>query len=87
MNANEAIAAAENRKVHLKNQLNLKKCSSPITPQATDNKVSEPTLITSSTPQSKEFKLAELKRLYNSDLISKEIYDERQKLILDSPSQ
>ena len=87
MNANEAIAAADNRKVHLVNQMNQKNCSIPETQRAEDNKVSGPTQITATNPQSKEVKLAELQRLYKANLISKEIYEERQKTILDSPSQ
>lgn len=87
MNANEAIAAADNRKVHLVNQMNQKNCSIPVTLQAADNKASDPTQVTARTPQSKEIKLTELKRLYDANLITKETYEEQQKAILDSPSQ
>lgn len=87
MNANEAIAAADNRKVHLVNQMNQKNCSIPVTTQATDKKVSDPVQGTAAASQSKEVKLTELKRLYDANLITKEVYEERQKTILDSSSQ
>lgn len=86
-NANEAMAAADSRKVHLANQMNQKNCSIPITPLAVDNTGSNPSQGVVEIPQSKEIKLAELKRLYDANLITKEVYTERQKTILDSPSQ
>lgn len=85
MNANEAIAAADNRKVHLVNQMNLKNCSIPVTPQATDSKASDTAQATATTPQSKGEKLAELRQLYETNLITKEVYEERQKIILGNP--
>lgn len=87
MNANEAIAAADNRKVHLANQMNQKGCPIPGTLQSTDSKNSDPAQVTNNTtPQSKEAKLAELKRLYDANLVTKEVYAEQQKIILDAPS-
>ena len=97
MNANEAIAAADNRKVHLANQMIQKNCSIPGGNQITDMKPIEPTatvsnisagntLKTSPTSiQSKESKLVELKRLFDTGLLTKDVYTERQKLIMDSP--
>jgi len=80
-NANEAIAAADSRKVHLANQMNQKNCAIPngnsatdaATPVATpEAKVSKP----------KDEELAELRRLYDNKLITQEVYAERQKAIL-----
>lgn len=85
MNANEAIAAADNRKVHLLNQMNLKNCAIPVTQQSPDNKVSDSTQPTATTSQPIEVKLTELKRLYDANLITKEVYEDRQKAILKSP--
>lgn len=85
-NANEAMAAADSRKVHLANQMSQRNCAIPATPQAVDSKASDPSQAAAATPQSKEIKLAELKRLYDADLITKEVYAERQKTILDSAS-
>jgi len=86
-NANEAIAAADSRKVHLANQMNQKNCSIPGMSQTIDNKVSDTLQTAVTTPPSKEIKLVELKRLYDTNLITKEAYAERQKTILDSPLQ
>jgi len=84
-NANEAIAAADTRKVHLANQMSQKNCSIPGTSQAVDNKVSDPAQVTTTTPQSQEIKLTELKHLYDAKLITNEVYAERQKTILSTP--
>lgn len=88
MNANEAIAAAENRKVHLSNQMAQKNC--PLSgggAQVVENKPAEttqPAVQNASTATTgKEAKLAELKRLFDSNLITKEVYVERQKAVLD----
>jgi hypothetical protein len=85
-NANEAIAAADTRKVHLANQMNQKNCAIPIAPVVVSNASSEPAQATAQTPQTKEVKLAELKRLHDANLITKEVYAERQKAILESAS-
>jgi archaellum component FlaF (FlaF/FlaG flagellin family) len=85
-NANEAIAAADTRKVHLANQMNQKNCAIPITSQYVPSQNTTPTQVTAPSPQSTEIKLAELKRLYDSNLITKEIYAERQRAILGSTS-
>jgi hypothetical protein len=83
-NANEAIAAADTRKVHLANQMNQKNCAIPIAPAVVSNTASEPAQATTQAQQTKEVKLAELKRLYDANLITKEVYAERQKAILES---
>ena len=80
-NANEAMAAADSRKVHLANQMNSKNCSIPVGAVVIDSTSA------TATPQSKEVKLAELKRLHDANLITKEVYAERQKSILDSSTQ
>ncbi len=86
MNANEAIAAADNRKVHLANLMSQKNCVIPELQQATtDKKISDTAQNPATTPQTKEVRLAELKKLYDANLISKEVYSERQKAILDTP--
>lgn len=85
-NANEAIAAADSRKVHLANQMNQKNCAIPVTPQIVVSQNSAPSAVIAPSPQSNEMKLAELKRLFDANLITKEVYSERQKAILESPS-
>lgn len=79
-NANEAISAANSRKVHLASQMSQKNCTIPDT-----------TVVSSAVPaaapiQSKEAKLTELKKLYDANLISKEVYAERQVAILNGSS-
>jgi hypothetical protein len=97
MNANEAIAAADNRKVHLANQMIQKNCSIPGGSQIADVKPVELNATVSNTSasnsvktaptstQSKESRLVELKRLFDTGLLTKDVYTERQKLIMDSP--
>ena len=93
MNANEAIAAADNRKVHLANLMSQKNCAIPETIQTTSDKandkagdkVKDPAQGAATIPQSKEDKLTEIKKLYDANLISVEVYTERQKAILDAP--
>ncbi len=85
-NANEAIAAADSRKVHLANQMNQKNCAIPTSAQVVSGSASEPTQTTGQSKQSKEMKLAELKRLHEANLISKDVYSERQKAVLESTS-
>ena len=97
MNANEAIAAADNRKVHLANQMIQKNCSIPDGSQIADVKPVENTASVSNTSagnsvktvpttiQSKESRLVELKRLFDTGLLTKDVYAERQKLIMDPP--
>lgn len=82
-NANEAIAAADTRKVHLANLMNQKNCAIPITPVTTASTSAEPGSAAGQTQQPMELRLAELKRLYDANLISKEVYVERQKAILE----
>lgn len=84
-NANEAIAAADTRKVHLANQMNQRNCAIPLTPQVAGGVVPEPAQAPA-VQQSKEMKLTELKRLHDANLITKEVYADRQKAILDSTS-
>lgn len=96
-NANEAISAADSRKVHLANQMSQKNCAIPVTGQVTvvgsnspeANQSAQvagvvvPPVQASAPPvQSQEDRLRELKRLHDTNLISKEVYLERQKAIL-----
>ncbi len=84
-NANEAIAAADTRKVHLANQMMQKKCAVPsaqVVPEVADAVSPQ---IASNAPRNKENELVELKRLFDANLISKEAYAERQKVILNHP--
>jgi|GEM_PF-248531 len=85
-NANEAIAAADTRKVHLANQMNQKNCTIPIAPQVVTSQNPASTQSAASNPQSTEIKLTELKRLYDANLITKEVYADRQKAILEARS-
>ena len=82
-NANEAISAADARKVHLANQMNQKNCPIQITPQVTTLHQNA-TAPSPQTPPTIEEKLNALKRLYDANLISKEVYTDKQKEILDS---
>lgn len=84
-NANEAIAAANSRKVHLANQMSLKNCSIPETPTTAVSSKEQSQNVASS--KSKEAQLAEIKKLYEDNLITKEVYENKQKTILDSKSQ
>lgn len=77
-NANEAIAAADTRKVHLANQMNQRNCAISLPQQAMGSAAAPAAVV------SKELKLAELKRLHDANLITNEVYAERQKAILDS---
>ncbi|TXT24142.1 MAG: putative lipoprotein [Gallionellaceae bacterium] len=85
MNANEAIAAADNRKVHLANLMAQKNCAIPEASQAAGGNTTDSVQNAATTRPTKEAKLAELKALYDANLISKEAYTERQKVILDAP--
>ena len=82
-NANEAIAAADTRKVHLSNQMNNKNCGTPVAGQASSGQDSK--TAASSAGSSKEAQLVELKRLFDANLISKDAYAEKQKTILAAP--
>jgi hypothetical protein len=82
-NANEAISAADSRKVHLANQMSQKNCAIPITPQIVVNQNSVPSQDAASSQQLTEMKLVELKRLYDANLITNEVYTGRQKEILE----
>ncbi len=84
MNANEAIAAADTRKVSLTNLMAQKGCAIPGGLMAADGKAGDPTPQAISGSGTKELKLTELKKLYDGNLISKEIYEQRQKGILDA---
>lgn len=81
-NANEAIAAADSRKVHLANQMANKNCSIPST--AAQNSEQDAKALGSSAPVSKEAQLVELKKLFDANLITKETYNDKQKAILDA---
>ena len=83
MNANEAISAADNRKVHIANQLIQKNCQVPGSSVVSDSKSWESTKVDAlATAQSKEMRLIELKKLFDSGLLTNDIYAERQRLIL-----
>lgn len=84
MNANEAIAAADNRRVNLANLMAQKGCPIPGSMQSTDNKSADSTQQVASGAATKEAKLAELKKLYDSNLLTKEVYAEKQKAVLDA---
>lgn len=88
MNANEAIAAADNRKVHLSNQMSQKNCAIPGALSVAENKTAEtpqPVGTANAAPPPKDVKLTELKRLFDANLITKEVYAERQKAVLEAP--
>jgi hypothetical protein len=91
-NANEAIAAAEARKVHLANQMAIRKCgvttsvkigTSPDSKSASIGQDESPT--EDGVGASKEARLEELKRLFYMKYLSKEAYSEMKKGILESP--
>ena len=82
-NANEAIAAADSRKVNLANIMNQKNCAIRITPLVGSNPNSNPAPGATPNQQSTEAQLTELKRLFDANLITKEVYAERQKVILE----
>ncbi|WP_342620850.1 hypothetical protein [Rhodoferax sp. GW822-FHT02A01] len=81
-NANEAIAAADSRKVHLANQMANKNCGAVAA--GISNAGQDPKVLASG-GTTKEAQLIELKRLFEANLISKEAYAEKQKSILDAP--
>jgi len=64
--------------------MNQKNCAIPTSPAIASGAGTDPAQATAQTQQPKEVKLAELKRLYDANLITKEIYVERQKVILES---
>ena len=82
-NANEAIAAADSRKVNLANIMNQKNCAIPIAPVITSNPNPNSPQVAAPGQQSTESQLTELKRLFDANLITKEVYAERQKQILE----
>ncbi len=84
MNANEAIAAADNRRVNLANLMAQKGCPIPGSIQSTESKPADSTQPSASITSTKEVKLAELKKLYDANLVTKEVYAEKQKAILDA---
>ena len=84
-NANEAIAAADARKVSLSNLMNQKNCAVSTTAASSDLRPSDASRAPAINPQSQEQRLVELKRLYDANLITRDVYIERQKAILASP--
>lgn len=84
-NANEAIAAADTRKVGLANLMNQKNCAIPNSVLPAEAKSTEPAQQGTSPSQSQEIRLIELKRLFDANLITREVYAERQRTILASP--
>lgn len=82
VNANEAIAAADNRKVNLANLMSQKGCVVPSALQSTESSSTNTNQQVATQAQTVEVKLADLKQLFEKNLISKEAYEERQKAIL-----
>jgi hypothetical protein len=82
-NANEAISAADSRKVNLANLMNQKNCAIPTSQAVVSNPPSNPAPAVAPGQQSTEAQLTELKRLFDANLINKEVYADRQKVILD----
>jgi hypothetical protein len=90
-NANEAISAADARKIHMANLMTQKNCPVPVSP-ATQTSPADASKESSASQASApsgsqravtlDDKLAELKRLYEAKLISNEVYVERQKALL-----
>jgi hypothetical protein len=80
MNANEAIAAADNRKVNLSNLMSQKGCAVPGAMQNNENNSTNQQV---SQAQTTEMKLVDLKKLFDNNLISREAYEQRQKAILE----
>jgi hypothetical protein len=80
MNANEAIAAAENRKVNLSNLMSQKGCAVPGAIQSSESNSTNQQV---SQAQTTEMKLVDLKKLFDNNLISRETYEQRQKAILE----
>lgn len=83
-NANEAIAAADSRKVNLANIMNQKNCAISASPILAVNQNPSPAQASNPNQQTTEAQLTELKRLFDANLITKEVYAERQKVILES---
>ena len=81
-NANEAIAAADSRKVNLANIMHQKNCAIPASPIVSNPNIS-PAQGGNPNQQSTEAQLTELKRLFDANLITKDVYAERQKAILE----
>ncbi len=84
MNANEAIAAADNRKVNLSNLMSQKGCATPGAMPSTESSSKNTNQQVTTQAQTAEVKLADLKQLFEKNLISKEAYEQRQKAILES---
>lgn len=82
-NANEAIAAADSRKVHLANQMANKNCGIPTVGQTAS--AQDVKIVAAPGASGKDAQLLELKRLFDANLITKEAYTEKQKSILDAP--
>lgn len=86
-NANEAIAAADSRKVHLANQMNQKNCSIPGVSQVVDIKVSDPTQANtvSGTPtnENNSQKLRDLQTLRKDGVITEEEFLKKKQQILE----
>jgi hypothetical protein len=90
-NANEAISAADARKIHMANLMSQKNCPVPVSISAqaspSDQGKEQTPSVPTGTPAAQrpvtlDDKLAELKRLYEAKLITNEVYVERQKALL-----
>lgn len=84
-NANEAIAAADSRKVGLANLMNQKNCAIPNSALSGEGRAGDAVQQGAGPAQSQEQRLTELKRLYDAHLITGEVYADRQRAILASP--
>ncbi|MDO8813159.1 MAG: SHOCT domain-containing protein [Gallionella sp.] len=86
-NANEAIAAADSRKVHLANQMNQKNCSIPGVSQLVDNKVSDPaqanTVSGTPTNENNSQKLRDLQTLRKDGVITEDEFLKKKQQLLE----
>lgn len=86
-NANEAIAAADSRKVHIANQMNQKNCSIPGMLQTVDAKASDPTqanTLTGSPPNENMYqKLRDLQALRKDGVITEEEFLKKKLQLLE----
>ena len=86
-NANEAMAAADSRKVHLANQMSQKNCSIPGISQTVDNKVSDPTQANTvsgaPTNEINSQKLRDLQALRKDGVITEEEFQKKRQPLLE----
>jgi len=86
-NANEAIAAADSRKVHLANQMNQKNCSIPGMSQTADAKASDPTqantVTGTSINENTSQKLRDLQALRKDGVITEDEFLKKKQQLLE----